>query len=60
MWKEVVVTCFEILSQHSPNGNEETHEYPGRMVCVPADIHTEYLLNTDQKRYRLSQLAFSH
>jgi hypothetical protein len=34
MWKEMVVACFEVVSLHLAEGNEENHEKPqsGRMV----------------------------
>lgn len=26
IWKEVIMTCFKVLSEHLPGGNEEEHQ----------------------------------
>jgi hypothetical protein len=40
MSKESTTAYFEIQSRHFPGGTEETHEEPGRMVNVEAEVAT--------------------
>jgi hypothetical protein len=46
MWKEAIVTLLKVLSPHSPDVNEETHKYPVRIICIPAEIRTLHLPNS--------------
>jgi hypothetical protein len=34
IWKEVVIACFKVLSQHLPGSTEENHEKPVRIVSL--------------------------
>jgi hypothetical protein len=34
MWKETIVTYFEVLSQHLPNRSEENHGNPESKGCT--------------------------
>jgi hypothetical protein len=47
---------FKVLFRLFPEGLMNTMTIH-RVVCVPAEVRTVHLLNTCQKRYRLSQLA---
>jgi hypothetical protein len=38
VWKEAVVTEFEVLSQDAPEGPAEDHENPVRIAGLQAEI----------------------
>jgi hypothetical protein len=43
LWKDVVVTGFDILSWHLSETAKESHEYPVGIAPVPAKIQTGHL-----------------
>jgi hypothetical protein len=43
LWKDVVVTGFDILSWHLSGTAKEDHENPVRIAPVPAKIQTGHL-----------------
>jgi hypothetical protein len=54
MWNEAAVAYFKILSRHLPLVTEKIHEHL-RMVDVPAEIRTWYIMIASQQRYRSSR-----
>jgi hypothetical protein len=48
----MVMTYFKVLSQHLPEGNEESHKNTGRTATILAMIQTRYFWNVRQE-YKL-------
>jgi hypothetical protein len=44
--EEAVVTCFEVLSFHLPEGTGKTTKSVGRISGVPGVIRTNHLTDT--------------
>jgi hypothetical protein len=53
MWKETVVTYFEVLSRHASAGAQNNHEHPSREVRVRMVIQSENFQNTSQRNSSL-------
>jgi hypothetical protein len=50
IWKDAVVACFKVLSQHLPGWTEKNHEKPPvRIAGLRAEIWNRDLPNTKQE-----------
>lgn len=59
VWKEIVVTYFEILSHHMPGGTERNNgKTQVRIIYVPGGVRIRFSPRASQKHHLPYQLAF--